>query len=45
MQFGTPNPTRPHDEIVRDLHPIGRIRPNVDQILFDHAARLLGLPA
>jgi len=45
MLFGTAYPTRPLDESVRDFLAMGWNRTIVDKILYDNAARLLGLPA
>lgn len=44
MLFGTAYPTRPLDECVRDFLAMGWSRPIVDKILYENAARLLGLP-
>ena len=41
--FGTAYPTRPHVEAVRDFREMGWRPEIVDQILYDNAAKLLGL--
>lgn len=42
--FGTAYPTRPHREALRDFRAMGWRPEIVDRILYDNAARLLGLP-
>ena len=44
MLFGTAYPTRPLDESVEDFLAMGWKASIVDKILYDNAARLLGLP-
>jgi hypothetical protein len=44
MLFGTAYPTRPLDESVEDFLGMGWSPTIVDKILYDNAARLLGLP-
>jgi len=44
MLFGTAYPTRPLDECVHDFLGMGWNPAIVDKILYDNAARLLGLP-
>jgi predicted TIM-barrel fold metal-dependent hydrolase len=44
MLFGSAYPTRPLDESVRDFLGMGWRPEIVDKILYDNAARLLGLP-
>jgi uncharacterized protein len=44
MLFGTAYPTRPLDECLRDFLRMGWDPAIVDKILYDNAARLLGLP-
>ena len=41
--FGSAYPTRPHVEAVRDFRDMGWRPEIVDQILYDNAAKLLGL--